>query len=55
MPAWPARSSARGAFTRPRCPGPLHGVLDALGGALAPVGRWLAHGFSAVAGRAPRR
>jgi hypothetical protein len=34
-------------------PQPLHGVLVALGRALAPVGRWLHDGFESVAGVLP--
>ncbi|MEA2302072.1 MAG: hypothetical protein QOE44_2607 [Solirubrobacteraceae bacterium] len=34
-------------------PRPLHGVLDALGGALAPIGDALSDAFSAVAGLVP--
>ncbi len=40
-------------FRPPPLPRPLHGVLDALGGALAPIGRALSRAFAAVAGVLP--
>jgi hypothetical protein len=40
-------------FHPPPLPRPLRGVLDALGRTFAPLGRWLEHAFSAVAGVLP--
>jgi hypothetical protein len=40
-------------FRAPPLPRPLHGLLDALGGALAPIGRLVSRAFDAVAGILP--
>ncbi len=40
-------------FRAPPLPRPLHGLLDALGGALAPIGRAVGRAFAAVAGILP--
>jgi hypothetical protein len=40
-------------FRPPPLPRPLHGVLDAIGRAFTPIGRWLEHAFAAVAGVVP--